>query len=288
MTTHQPPRRSGPARSARGPQGRAGTRPHDRSTTRSTEDRTPIPATVWTGQSTPSEGDALAPEWLVEQAVTALSTPGARVALLDDAAAPVVAACEPDSIPDNGHEVGARIWELAHRVEHLGRHADPLPSQRDAQPVGAVAVPYWNALLDSDTDAHLSPSVPEPEGTGAPDGPAVGERLADLVLALVGPQGASDRLGVLAASRLRTGGILAVLTHSDTAEGRLRDPIGSIVASAQNADLLYLQHIIALHATITDGALTIGAPTDTDEPGASHQRVHSDVLIFAQPTEAAL
>ena len=44
---------------------------------------------------------------------------------------------------------------------------------------------------------------------------------------------------------LRGGGILAVLTRvRHTADGVLVDATGGIVASAQNADLLYLQHIV--------------------------------------------
>jgi hypothetical protein len=62
------------------------------------------------------------------------------------------------------------------------------------------------------------------------------------------------------------------------------------VASAQNADLLYLQHIIALHIPIHRGhfhlppALT-RAPVQHHTPGrpASHHRISSDVLVFAQP-----
>src|SRR5205814_88591 len=69
-------------------------------------------------------------------------------------------------------------------------------------------------------------------------------RVADLVIASVGPDTPlDDRLGLACARLLRTGGILVVLTHSDWTRGRLVDPTGPIVATAQNADLLYLQHI---------------------------------------------
>lgn len=67
-----------------------------------------------------------------------------------------------------------------------------------------------------------------------------------------------DRIGMLGHRTLRRGGILTVLTRCHTPRlatapmptaavgevGELVDPTGPIVASAQNADLLYLQHIV--------------------------------------------
>ena len=67
--------------------------------------------------------------------------------------------------------------------------------------------------------------------------------LADLTDTAGAPM--DGRLGMLAAGMLRGGGILAVLTRvRHTADGALVDATGGIVASAQNADLLYLQHIV--------------------------------------------
>jgi hypothetical protein len=76
----------------------------------------------------------------------------------------------------------------------------------------------------------------------------------------------------------------------------LIDPTGTVVASAQNADLLYLQHIVALHAPVRGGRFVVelDGPAAEDEPRARHRaavrglptphrRIHSDVLIFAQP-----
>jgi hypothetical protein len=73
-----------------------------------------------------------------------------------------------------------------------------------------------------------------------------------------------------------------------------------VVASAQNADLLYLQHIVALHAPVRGGGLAAesltepdGAVAENEARGAHraavrglpapHRRIHSDVLVFAQP-----
>jgi hypothetical protein len=108
-----------------------------------------------------------------------------------------------------------------------------------------------------------------------------------------------DLIAPAAARLLRAGGILVVLTHSDWSRGWLLDPTGPVVAAAQNADLLYLQHIVALHTPIRDGALL--APTDDDTAAtqhartahraqvrglpAPHRRSASDLLVFAQPAD---
>jgi hypothetical protein len=117
----------------------------------------------------------------------------------------------------------------------------------------------------------------------------------DLIITSLRPEHSGDRssdhVALLAARLLRTGGILAVLTHSDWTSGELLDPTGPVVASAQNADLLYLQHIIALHTPIHRGHFHLApaaqAPTRHHTPGhgrpAAHHRISSDVLVFAQP-----
>jgi hypothetical protein len=78
----------------------------------------------------------------------------------------------------------------------------------------------------------------------------------------------------------------------------LVDPCGPVVASAQNADLLYLQHIVALHTPVRDGAFTteLDSPATEEDARARHRaqvrglptphrRIHSDVLVFAQPAD---
>ena len=68
------------------------------------------------------------------------------------------------------------------------------------------------------------------------------------------------------------------------------------MAAAQNADLLYLQHIIALHTPVRGGRFTTALDNPADEGEARsrhhaagrglpapHRRIHSDVLAFAQP-----
>ncbi len=106
-----------------------------------------------------------------------------------------------------------------------------------------------------------------------------------------------DLIAPAAARLLRAGGILVVLTHSDWSRGWLRDPTGPVIAAGQNADLLYLQHIVALHTPVRGGALL--APPDDDASAeqyprtahrahvrglpAPHRRSASDLLVFSQP-----
>src|SRR5207302_271577 len=76
----------------------------------------------------------------------------------------------------------------------------------------------------------------------------------------------------------------------------------AVVASAQNADLLYLQHIVALHVPVPGGRFATELLTAADGSAvqkqaravhraavrgrpAPHRRIHSDVLVFAQPHE---
>ena len=93
------------------------------------------------------------------------------------------------------------------------------------------------------------------------------------------------RLGMIAAGVLRGGGILAVLTRCHpTADGALVDASGEIVASAQDADLLYLQHIVIPDRSLLPLRRTDAAQerSELDRPRA-HVVVHADLLVFARP-----
>ena len=90
-----------------------------------------------------------------------------------------------------------------------------------------------------------------------------------------------------ASTRLRAGGLLAVLTRCHRApDGTFRDPSGDQVEAAQNTDLLYLQHLVAVPVADDSIATTSGEPGDTTPPGTAATdpaRVHIDVLVFLQP-----
>jgi hypothetical protein len=110
--------------------------------------------------------------------------------------------------------------------------------------------------------------------------------------------GIDDRLGMIAARALRPGGILAVLTECRTAEdpdagsrqvhaigdataAAIDDPTGFVVASAQNADLLYLQHIVIPTAPLT----RLVTVSDAAREGSALEAGvgHIDLLIFLKP-----
>ncbi|MGY1946201.1 hypothetical protein [Nocardia asiatica] len=119
-----------------------------------------------------------------------------------------------------------------------------------------------------------------------------GEGLADLVLVSLlaerlDPVAAAEQVAALAVDRLAVGGVLVVLgrcRHSRS--GVLIDPAGAVVAAAQAADLLYLQHVIAVPVTGT--AITATPPAAAPDSGAdrnpvAHAVVHTDVFAFLLP-----
>ena len=108
-------------------------------------------------------------------------------------------------------------------------------------------------------------------------------------LAITGRGGPGTSVLYAACERvLRPGGVLAVITASTPRPGGLRDDPGEVIAAARAAGLVYAQHIVALHATITGGQLTTGPPDAArpDEaagPPAVCARIHSDLLVFTKP-----
>ncbi|RKT69516.1 hypothetical protein DFJ66_2747 [Saccharothrix variisporea] len=252
--------------------------------------KSPIPATVWTAGHHPIDLDATWPTALVEKLVTAFSQPAAKVVLLahphtttHDAALDGVIDHAPGMPPD------PELADALHTIEHLGRTAQlrhipdttPTHQPRRLRSVDTAAQPRFtapgigtNVATDGSHDADLVIASLRPEHSG--------EQSADLVAAL-------------ATHLLRVGGILAVLTHCDWAPGELTDPTGAVVAAGQNADLLYLQHIVALHTPLHNGEFHPAHHNDNDAAArahhraqvrglpAPHLRIHSDVLVFAQP-----
>jgi hypothetical protein len=170
--------------------------------------------------------------------------------------------------------------------------ADLVPTPNS--PLGTGAGAYARGVLDPDDGTAVTPAADLDGAAGS----------ADLIITSFPVDPATpedsdrfrDHVALAAARLLRVGGILAVLTHSDWRSGVLIDPTGPIVAAAQNADLLYLQHIIALHTPIRNGQLifTPGVVDETEHTSAGHhvagngspephQRSSSDVVVFAQP-----
>lgn len=277
----RPPTRRSATAHPRGREGRTGMRP-----------RAVVPASVWAPDSL-VDPDAAWPEPILARIVTTLSTPGQTVTLLTDRPAsedppgPAYGTAAAAVVPP-GTLAAARELIEAHDRHARIAHSQPDPGDETAEPFWARFVhpahtdnPESADLARGDSHHH-GLSVPEPPHAER-QGPA---EPAALVVAALDPTGAGEQFGFTAAELLRDGGTLAVITHCDHQQGRLRDPSGSLVASAQNADLIYLQHIVALHHPITTGHLT---RTRRRETGGvrRHRRVHSDVYLFGRHGQQA-
>lgn len=236
-----------------------------------------IPATVWACH-TPATLDADA-TWhasTVRAIVTSFSTPRSSVVLLrwPNPAPSTAAPRHPSSdIPADNRPLSRALNAVT-------------ASGRSGQILSTTARPDHGAA------AVERPDPIEPRGT------------ADLVITSVHPDlvaaDTCDRVTAAAAGLLRVGGILVVATHSGSAQGHLLDPTGTVVSSAQSADLLYLQHIVTLLAPIRHGRLSWPLAPHGDDENARfqhraavrglpipHQRIHADLLVFAQPHDHA-
>ncbi|MGH3264665.1 MAG: hypothetical protein ACRDNS_22045, partial [Trebonia sp.] len=90
---------------------------------------------------------------------------------------------------------------------------------------------------------------------------------------------------------LRPGGLLVTVTKNPRRAGRLLDLAGLTVALARSAGFTYLQHVIALHAAVRDGALRarpsfwqlsqLRRARAHGQP--AHLVVHEDVCAFMRP-----
>ncbi|WP_216211150.1 hypothetical protein [Amycolatopsis aidingensis] len=191
-------------------------------------------------------------------------------------------------------------------VRALGHDCEIAHLATDHGPPTTATRPFWADLLTdqprSTPGITLPPSTAPAHSaeTAADIAPGDATATAELILTAVpahpAGDGSLDRVALAAARLLSVGGVLAIYTHSDWYHGRLVDPTGPMVAAGQNADLLYLQHIVALHTPIRDGHLHT-ASTPTAETAyararhranarglpAPHARTHSDVLVFVQP-----
>jgi hypothetical protein len=261
-------------------------------------DSAPIPATVWVAGSTPIDPEATWPPSIVAAIVSSFSEPGARVALLPWPAATI----EPGSTNrDTDLRESAEVNGALIVIDDLGRHGQVL--QVSPTGVGTVMDSHPTCLGQVDAASGIaSPQAACGAGVSAP-GPA------DLIIVHAPPRRVTegraglgvgrvvDQVALVAATALRVGGIFVVLTHCDWAGGELKDPGGLVVAAGQCADLLYLQHIVALHLPVRAGRFSHDADLSQDvgesppehraAPGQSipgvHRRIHSDVYVFAQP-----
>ncbi|MEV4204371.1 hypothetical protein [Nocardia salmonicida] len=196
--------------------------------------------------------------------------------------------------------VPSTLWALGPApLDPDDRWPDPILSHAIAEfsePGSRVMLLGWPApaargalrIIEPDTAAALA-AIGELDrhGLDAPtdrdrSGEPVDLVIASLLADHLNPVEAAEHVTTIATEVVAPGGLLVVLSrcrHSDS--GVLNDPAGSVVAAAQAADLLYLQHIVA--APISGTTIT-AAPA---EPGsaavARHQVAHIDVFVFLQP-----
>jgi hypothetical protein len=277
--------------------------------------RTSTPGTVWTADAGPIALNASWPTPIVRRIVAAFSAPGERVALLPWPAArpnsterPGLGVVGADGVIEHapGTEPDADLGDALAAVDDLDRGARVVRLDIEQHSTGAVSRPFWADLIGDPNDTNeTAPAASavglEPSVAASPDLVASD---TDLVITSLHPGRSGDHSGdlvaLVAARLLRAGGIFAVITHSDWSAGELVDPTGAVVTAAQNADLLYLQHIVALHVPVRGGRLAAELIPDTDGSAAQqqartahrakarglptpHRRIHSDVLVFAQP-----
>ncbi|WP_280508405.1 hypothetical protein [Nocardia flavorosea] len=132
-------------------------------------------------------------------------------------------------------------------------------------------------------DRHSTDAPDHNTGTGTDE--TVGLVIASLLADHIDSASAAEHVTALATEVMAMGALLVVLSrcrHSNS--GVLLDPVGSVVAAAQAADLLYLQHIIA--APVTGHIITAPAPAPAEGDGSGiprHSVAHTDVLVFLQP-----
>jgi len=260
---------------------------------------------VWPAGSSPIELHATWPVAIIDRVVTAFSTPGARVVLLPwpspQGPRPALTPVAPDGVIDRAPDTDPdlEITDALHAVERLGRSAHIARVRHPVATDTPASAPFWADLIEGACPAPTTSAVPVNDGMAEDEAPSSGGD--DLIIAGVRPELSGDRtadlIALFAARRLRVGGVLVVLTHCDWTSGQLTDPTGPVIAAGQNADLLYLQHIVAVHAPVRDGRFDL-PEKHPDRAGNSarschrarvrglplpHERIHSDVLVFTQP-----
>ncbi|MBF6215777.1 hypothetical protein IU487_32790 [Nocardia puris] len=203
-----------------------------------------VPATIWAAGINPIEATDQWPTPIVSRGVTEFSHPGDQVLLVPPASA--APGTRPFLAPDTATALTM--------IDDLGRHS------LIERPAGSPDARHPQKPHDEESVALILASFLPPETTPPS---SVGEVVA------------------LAASRLNPGGVLVVLTRcTHTRDGVLLDPTGSTVAAAQAADLLFLQHIVAV--PIAGDAVSAPAINHT-RPAQRHRIVHVDITVLLRP-----
>lgn len=217
------------------------------------------PATVWPcNADDPREGTTPLAGWLphaIATIVTGYTRPGDRVLLL---APPVITHHPPTGMASTTHrsptDPVSGLHDAAPTVARLGR----ITHTRTANP----------------------PTKPESRSRSIP-----GPEHFDAIITTVDPCATDWIPGTAWTDLLTPHGTLAVITHPDSSDGRLVDPLGRLVNTLRHHGLGWLDHIILLETPL------VAVPdTATSAPPlpVRHRRVHSDLLLFhPQPSSSA-
>jgi hypothetical protein len=192
--------------------------------------------------------------------IDAFSRPGDLVAAPDGSPAVIEAAATAGRRPLN--RVSAGDPRTA-RAACPGETA--LPPSAGPDVLLAPDSPHRGTAVLAVAGCH-GPGCCDAPGPGSPGGPALLYAACHRVLA--------------------PGGVLAAVIASPAPAGSLADLAGP-VAAARAAGLVYVQHIVLVHASIAGRRLVPGR-ADADaagDPGGI--RVHSDLLIFTKPGKPA-
>jgi hypothetical protein len=195
----------------------------------------------------------------------------------------------PRGVPDA--EPSGAAWPLPVLARVVTSFSEPgaavLLQPWTTGPAGAVPATTVKAVADLGRRPRLGKplAAADKADAGCPHPEDTDDRIDLLITDMPARRdaaGQTDPLAQLAARALRLGGILVVLTRCDRAGGVLLDPTGPMVTAGQNADLLYLQHIVAVHLPPADLRAHPAHPAHGRAP-APHRHVHGDVLVFARP-----
>ena len=251
----------------------------------------PVPITVWRTTAQAPTGSISAR--LVHRLIVAYSSPGEVV--VDLTAGHALA--EPAVRAGRRHH---KAWLTAAGVVVIGpvtqpRHDRPVSAPRTSANIGRSTVTVW--MSDDRTAADTGPATAEKDPATADMAPAAdGHPLwgrAALVVAgwpLHRVESVSHArlvwLVSAAAALLSTDGCLVLAVTATTTDAAVPADFGPVVATAHEAGLGYLQHIVAVHCDIDGDQFTYYATpdetrdlTDGAAPPA-HRRVHTDLLVF--------
>jgi hypothetical protein len=184
-------------------------------------------------------------------------------------------------------------------LPEAGNAAALIAAVQNGRRVLALAPTSQSAALAHDTLTEAAPAVASLAvlRRGAPGHQPTGaeRHAARSALAIASPHTPTDSVALAAlvdscARALRPDGVLVITARQHPGQNLA----GHLVVHAQAAGLVYLQHIVAVEATATDGALTPVPAAESEHgsncgchlgrPGAGrHALVHTDLLVFTRP-----